>query len=167
MKKLSTGLFAAAIACSAGASALAANSGPKLVPGVYASTGQVASNNGSATCQAVNLTTGAANNSILHYTGAGKTGLTIYVPASGLLELCSGFPATPTGGLNGFSATAQCAIYSINGNVPPEPVNFSFTSTPTDADSAVGTTTISIPATDPVGGGCTATVNTTIVRTGK
>ena len=167
MKKLSTGLFAVAVACSAvSASALAA-AAPKLVAGVYASTGQVASNNGSANCQAVNLTTGAANDSIVHYTGAGKAGFTIYVPASGLLELCSGFPDIPAGGLNGFSANAQCAIYSINGNVPPETVNFSFTSTTTDADSAVGTTTITIPATDPVGGGCTATVNTTIVRTGK
>ena len=168
MNKLSTGLVAVGLACVGGAlSANAATAATVLTPGIYASTGQVASSNGAANCGAVNLTTGTTNDSILHYPGAGKAGLTIYVPAAGLLELCSKFPAVPAGGLNGFSANAQCAIYSINGNIPAETVNFSFTSTTTDVNSGVGTTTITIPATDPVGGGCTATVNTTIVRTGK
>ncbi len=143
-----------------------ANAAPKLSAGIYASTGQVASNNGAATCSAVGLTTGAANNSVLTYPGSGK-GLTIYVPGAGLLQLCSGFPSVPKKGLDGFKATASCAIYSINGNAPAESVNFSFTSTVTDASSGVGTTTISIPLTSPIGAGCTATVNTTIVRAGK
>lgn len=166
MKKSSIGFLAVAAACSVGASAFAA-AAPKLATGLYATTGQVASNNGSPNCSAVNLTTGAANDSVLKYPGEGKAGLTVYVPGSGLLQLCNGFPAVPAGGLNGFSATASCAIYTINGNVPAQPVTFSFTSTTTDADSAVGTTTVAIPATDAVGGGCTATINTTIVRTGK
>ena len=144
-------------------SAQAAN----LVKGVYASTGSVASNNGSPNCAAVGLSQGAANISVLSYPGAGKKGLTIYVPGAGLLQLCSGFAAVPAGGLNNFSSPASCAIYSINGNAPAETVNFSFTSTVTDANSGVGTTTIAIPATSPIGSGCTATVNTTIVRSGK
>ena len=168
MNKVSIGFAAVGVACMGGAaSANAATAAPVLVAGIYASTGQVASNNGSANCSAVNLTTGAANDSILTYPGAGKAGLVIHVPASGLLETCTGFAAVPSGGLNGFSSSAKCAIYSINGNVPAQPVNFSFTSTTTDANAGVGTTTISIPATDAVGGGCTATVNVTTVRTGK
>ena len=138
----------------------------KLTAGIYASTGTVASNNGSANCAAVGLSTGAANNSVLSYPGTGK-GLAIYVPGSGLLQLCSGFPSVPAKGLNGFKATASCAIYSINGNAPAEPVDFAFTSTATDVNSGVGTTTISIPTTSPIGSGCSAVVNTTIVRTGK
>ncbi len=150
------GLFTAAAAQAAGLNA-----------GQYQSTGTVASNNGSANCAAVGFTKGAANNSIVTYPGTGKLGFEIYVPASGLLQLCSNFPAVPAGGINNFSAAAKCAIYSINGNLPAQTVNFSFTNTVTNANSGVGTTTISIPVTDAVGGGCTATVNTTIVRVGK
>ena len=144
-----------------------ASAATNLTPGQYASTGTVASNNGSPNCAAVGLTSGAANNSVITFPGNGKPGFTLYVPLSGTLELCTGFGNVPAGGLNGFSATASCAIDTLNGNIPAQPVNFSFTSTVTDKNSAIGTTTVAIPATNTVGGGCTAKVNTTIVRTGK
>jgi hypothetical protein len=140
---------------------------PVLVAGIYTSTGQVASNNGSAGCNAVGLTANAPNNSVINYPGASKAGFVLYVPSAGALQLCTGFKAIPAGGLNGFSSNASCAIYSVNGNIPAETVNFAFKATTTSANSGVGTTTVTIPATAPIGGGCTATVNTTIVRSGK
>ncbi len=147
--------------------ATAATAAPVLVAGIYASTGQVASNNGSAACAAVGLSANAANLSVINYPGASKAGFTLYVPSAGLLQLCTGFKAIPAGGLNGYSSNASCAIYSVNGNIPAETVNFSFKATTTNANSGVGTTTVTIPATAPVGGGCTATINTSIVRSGK
>ena len=155
--------IAAALTVTAGAASAAT-----LAAGQYSSVGIVASNNGSPNCAAVGLNTNAAVTSFLKYPGAGKTGFTIYtVPFGGGLQLCTGFPAVPAGGINGFSATAKCAIDSIGGNVPAQPVNFTFTNTVTDANSGVGTTQVSIPASDAVGGGCNATIDTTIVRTGK
>ena len=164
MNNVILGLAAAGFAF-VGATANAAT--PVLTAGQYASTGTVASNNGSANCGAVGLTQGAANDSVITFPGDGKAGFTLYVPLSGTIELCTGFGTVPAGGLNGFSATASCAITTLNGSIPAQPVKFSFTSTVTDKNSAIGTTTVAIPATDAVGGGCTATVNTTIVRTGK
>lgn len=136
-----------------------------LAAGLYNSTGTVASAN--SNCAAVGLTAGATNNSVLEYPGAGKTGLEIWVPSGGVLQQCTGFSAVPAGGLNGFSSSSQCAIYSINGNVPAATVTFSFTSSVTSPNSGVGTTTISISDTAPVGAGCVATVDTAIVRSGK
>ena len=144
-----------------------ANAATVLTAGQYASTGKVASNNGSANCAAVGLSSGAAILSVLTFPGDGKSGFAIYTGGGGLLQLCNSFPAVPAGGLNGFSATAKCAIDSLNGSVPAQPVNFAFTSTVTDKNSGIGTTTVSIPATNSVGGGCMATIDTTIVRTGK
>ena len=164
MKNTILSLAAAGLAF-VGATATA--SAAALTPGQYASTGTVASNNGSANCSAVGLTPGAANDSIITFPGNGKAGFTLYVPLSGTIELCTGFGTIPASGLDGFSATASCAISTLNGNVPAQPVKFSFTSSVTDKNSAIGTTTVAIPATDAVGGGCTATVDTTIVRTGK
>ncbi len=165
MNKFTLGLSAAALVCAGVASANAA--APVLVAGIYASTGSVTSTNGSSNCAAAGLTNGSPNTSVLDYPGAGKTGLRLYVPAAGLLQLCTGFTAIPAGGLNGYSSNAKCAIYSVNGNIPAENVNFSFKATTADANSGVGSTTIAIPATSPVGGGCTAVVTTSIVRTGK
>ncbi len=166
MKNTMLGLAAASFAI-VGAAASAGAATPVLTIGQYASTGTVASNNGSANCTAVGLTKGAANDSVITFPGDGKAGFTLYVPLSGTLELCTGFGTVPAGGLNGFSATANCAIDTINGSIPAQPVKFSFTSTVTDKNSSIGTTTVAIPATNTVGGGCTATVDTTIVRTGK
>jgi hypothetical protein len=157
-------IFAAAAGLLVSASAQAAVT---LTAGQYQSTGTVASNNGSANCAAVGLTKGAANNAIVTYPGAGKTGFELYVPSSGLIQLCLDFPAVPAGGINNFSATAKCAIDSINGDLPAQTVDFKFTNTVVNANSGIGTTTITIPATDAVGGGCSAVVDTTIVRVGK
>ncbi len=161
MQKMFGGVIAATVMLAGATVANAATN----VAGLYASYGTVAT--ATSQCSAVGLAQGAGNFSEITFPGDGKTGLTIYSPASGLLQLCNKFPAVPAGGLNGFSAKASCAIYSINGNIPAESVNFSFKQTPIDANSAVGTTTVTIPAADPVGGGCTATINTTTVRTGK
>jgi hypothetical protein len=81
--------------------------------------------------------------------------------------LCNAFPAVPSTGLNGWSPTPTCRIYTLGGNLPPEPVNFSFTSTTLDKNSGLGQTTISIPTTDPVAPGCQAVVTTTSVGSGK
>ena len=82
-----------------------------LAAGQYTSVGFVASDNGSPNCAAVGLTKGSSVVSVVKYPGVAKTGFTIYsVPFGGGLQLCSGFPAVPAAGLNGFSATAQCAI---------------------------------------------------------
>ena len=162
MQKMFGGVIAASVMLAGVTAANAATN----VAGIYASYGSVSS--ATSQCSSVGLQQGALPLNYVTYPGGGKKGLTIYTPTSGgLLQLCNGFPAVPAGGLNGFSANAQCAIYSINGNIPAETVNFSFKQTPSDANSAVGTTTVTIPVTDPVGGGCTATINTTTVRTGK
>jgi len=163
MRKYSTtlavaGLVLAGSAASANAASLAA--------ATYASIGMVTASNG-ANCGQIGLTQGASSNSFVNYPGATKTGLTIYTPGPGNLQLCTGFPAVPAGGLNGFNASANCGIYTVNGNAPPALVAFNFTSTVIDAKSAVGTTTVAIPVTAVLGAGCTATITNTIVRTGK
>jgi hypothetical protein len=141
-----------------------AASAAALAVGQYLTTGTVTS--ATSQCSAVGLSANAANDSVLTYPGAGKTGLTIYVPGSGVLQLCSGFPAVPTTGLTNFSATGKCAIYSTNGTIPAQPVTFDFKTTVINAFSSIGTTTISIPTTDTLGGGCTATVSTSTVFSG-
>jgi hypothetical protein len=135
-----------------------------LTAGQYSTIGTVTS--ATSQCSAVGLAANAANDSILTYPGAGKTGLTIYVPTPGVLQLCTGFPAVPAAGLSSFTAAGKCAIYSTSGDIPAQPVDFTFKSTAINAFSAVGTTTISIPATDTIGGGCKAVVSTTTVFTG-
>jgi hypothetical protein len=135
-----------------------------LAVGQYANTGTVAT--ATSQCSAVGLAAGAANLSELTYPGAGKTGLALYVPASGSLQLCTGFAAVPSTGLTNFSSAAKCGIYTLNGNIPPQTVNFTFKSTVINAFSSIGVTTISIPASDTIGGGCVATVDTTAVFTG-
>lgn len=135
-----------------------------LTTGIYASTGTVASAN--SNCAAVGIAAGGSNNSVLKYPGAGAAGLEIWNPAGGVLQQCLNFKAVPAGGLNGFTSASKCAIYSINGNVPAATVTFSFTSTPTSTNSAVGTTTLTIASNAPVGAGCVATIDTAIVRSG-
>jgi hypothetical protein len=141
-------------------------SADNLKPGFYTSTGTVASNNGNASCAQVGLTPGAANNSVLYFPGDKKTGLTIYVPLSGEEELCNGFPAVPKAGLNGFSATAQCTVYTLNGNLPAAAVTFAFTATVNDVYSSIGTDTVTISNDAVVGAGCSAVVDTTTVFSG-
>jgi hypothetical protein len=137
-----------------------------LTKGFYSSIGTVSSAN--AACASIGLVAGASNNSNFYYPGAGKKGFTLYVPPSGgILQLCSGFPAVPSGGLNGWSANPTCTIYTAGGNLPAEPVGFAFTSVQTDANSALGQTTINIPATDPVAPGCSAVVTTTTIGSGS
>ena len=163
MSRFVFGLAAAGLVLAAGTANAAA---PALIAGIYESTGQVASNNGSSACAAVGLSANAPNLSVINYPGAGKTGFTLYVPSAGLLQVCTGFKAIPAGGLNGYSSNASCAIYSVNGNIPAEVVNFAFTSTTANSQSGVGVTTVTIPTTAPIGGGCKAKINTSIVRAG-
>ena len=137
-----------------------------LSAGQYDSYGSVTSNNGASTCAGAGLSQGSTVISALTYPGIGKTGFTLYtVPGPGIIQLCTKFPAIPAGGLNGFKASGTCTVYLTSGTVPPSSVSFSFTGKVTDAKSSVGTTTVTIPATSAVGAGCTATLNTTIVRT--
>ena len=138
---------------------------PKLAAGLYTSEGIVQS--ATSQCSAVGLSQGAGNFSIVKYPGEGKTGLTIYTPVGGILQLCTGFAAVPAGGLGSFTSNAKCTTYEESTTIPAETVNFAFTSTVEDANSAVGTTTVTIPVTAGLGGGCTAKINTTIVRSGK
>jgi hypothetical protein len=138
-----------------------------MTAGFYSSTGTVASNNGNSNCAAVGLVPGAANNSVLNFPGDGNPGLTIYVPLSGTEELCNGFPNVPAGGLNGFNASSDCVIYTAGGAIPTPNVQFQFTSIGVDNYSAIGTTTVTIPANAPIGGGCSATVETTTVYSGN
>ncbi len=158
MHKLFGGIFAASVALSGVANAAG------MTAGLYGSYGVVAS--ATSQCSAVGLSQGSGNFSEFKFPGDGKSGFTLYTPAFGILQLCSGFAAIPAGGLNGYTSNAQCATFGSL-TLPAETVNFKFTSTMTDANSGVGSTTITIPAADPVGGGCTATVNTAVVRTGK
>ena len=145
-----------------------ATAAPVLTAGLYTSAGVVTQDNGNANCSAVGLTKNSFVTSVLQYPGESKTGLFLYtIPLPGVVQLCVGFPAVPAGGLNNFSATAKCEVVSSGGTVPPSPVNFSFTSTVVNGNSAVGSTTVTIPASDPVGGGCMATISTTLVRSGK
>lgn len=160
MSRMTVALVAASLMAVAGV-ANAAN----LSAGIYNSQGYVVS--ATSQCSAVGLSQGAGNFSIFRYPGASKSGFTLYSPAFGVLQLCSGFSAVPAGGLNGYNSNASCTTYSAGGTIPAETVNFAFTATTTDANSGVGTTTITIPANAPVGGGCTATVNTAVVRSGK
>ncbi len=173
----------------AGTAAAAAAGTILNVAGNYKSTGTVVSTNSDPTaspnpganCAALGLVAGNSNNSVFHYPGPNNTGFSLYVGksdyASGAvttaLQLCNGFPAVPAAGLNGWTPSATCAI-SVSGNggaVTNLPgtmgVNFAFTSTTQNANTSIGTTTISIPTTAPVGGGCTATVSTVAVRVGK
>ena len=159
VQKLMIGVFSASVALTGVANAA------DLVAGLYGSYGAVAS--ATSQCSAVGLSQGSGNFAELKYPGNGNSGLIIYTPAFGILQRCVGFAPVPAGGLNGYSSNASCATYSSGGNLPAEKVNFSFTSTTTDANSSYGTTTITIPASDPVGGGCTATINAAVVRTGK
>jgi hypothetical protein len=161
MKNIYTTMSALMLAAGFATSASAAVA---LTAGQYSTVGTVTS--ATSQCSAVGLAANAANNSVLTYPGAGKTGLTIYVPTPGVLQLCTGFPAVPAAGLSSFTAAGKCAIYSTSGDIPAQPVDFTFKSTAINAFSAVGTTTISIPATDTIGGGCKAVVSTTTVFTG-
>jgi hypothetical protein len=134
--------------------------------GFYSSTGTVSSAN--SACASLGLVAGNANNSVFYYPGAGKSGFTLYVPAGGgVLQLCNAFPTVPSTGLNGWSPTPTCQIFTLGGNLPAEPVNFTFASTTLDKNSGLGQTTISIPDSDPVAPGCQATVTTTTVGSGK
>jgi hypothetical protein len=137
-----------------------------MTAGFYSSTGTVASNNGNSNCSAIGLVPGAANDSVLNFPGDGNAGLTIYVPLSGTEQLCNSFPNVPSGGLNNFNATSNCVIYTANGAIPTAGVQFSFTSIVVDNYSAIGTTTVTIPANAPIGGGCSAVVDTTTVYSG-
>lgn len=157
-------IAAAALMVSAGV-AIAA---PAQVPGIYTSAGIVTQDNGASSCSSVGLTKNSFVSSVLSYPGAGKTGLTLYtIPLPGVLQLCTGFAAVPAGGLNNFTSNASCQVTSTSGSIPAETVNFSFTATAANANSGVGTTTVTIPSLDPVGGGCTATISNTLVRSGK
>ena len=158
MHRLFGGAFAASIAFSGMASAAG------MTPGLYGSYGVVSQ--ATSQCSAVGLSQGSGNFSEFKFPGDGKAGFTLYTPSFGVLQLCNGFAAVPAGGLNGYTSNAQCTTYGTV-SFPAETVNFKFTSTMTDANSGVGSTTVTIPVTDPVGGGCTATVNTAVVRTGK
>ena len=163
MNKIVLGLAAAGLMA---ASAASAQTAPSLLKGEYKSTGQVASNNGNANCAAVGLSPGASNISRIVYPGAGVIGFLLYVPAAGGLQLCNRFPATPTTGLNGWAVNGLCGVSGLAGSIPAQKVNFSFTSTATDANSAYGTTTVSIPTTNTVGGGCQATIYVSLVASG-
>jgi hypothetical protein len=188
---LNSALLASAVLV-AGATAASAQT-VVATPGLYQSTGTVVSTNNNPTaspnpganCATLGLVPGASNNSIFSYPGAGKLGFSLYVPRSSastatgslvvstLLQLCNGFPATPTTGLNGWAPTATCDIYvSGNGATPvtlpiTHGVTFAFVSATEDANTAIGTTTITIPSTAAVGAGCQAVVSTVTTRTGK
>jgi hypothetical protein len=137
-----------------------------LTKGFYSSIGTVTSAN--AACASIGLVAGSTSNSNFFYPGAGAKGFTIYVPpGGGILQLCTKFPAVPSGGLNGWSANPTCTIYTEGGDLPAEKVNFAFTSVQTDANSALGQTTLTIPAADPVAGGCSAVVTTTTIGSGS
>ena len=89
------------------------------------------------------------------------------MPFAGALQLCNTFATVPAGGLNGYTSVAQCSLSGLNGSVPPQPVTFQFSTTTTDANTAYGTTSVSIPNTNILGAGCIATIATSIVRSGK
>jgi hypothetical protein len=135
-----------------------------LSTATYRSVGNVVADNGK--CGAVGLVKGDTVFNLLVYPGVSRTGFYLYTPGGGALQLCDRYPATPATGLNGWNVTAQCAIDTVNGDVKAQPVMFSFTSTTEDANTAIGTTTVSIPTTNSVGGGCVATVATTLIVSG-
>jgi len=159
MNKFILGLAAAGTLASAHASAAT------LAAGIFASTGKVVQDNGNPNCGQVFLTKDSLNNSVIVYPGANKPGFTLYVPFAGALQLCNSYANIPAGGLNGYTSDAQCAL--IPAPVPAQTVNFQFTLTTTDANTGYGTTTVSIPAGNILGGGCVATIATSIVRSGK
>ena len=166
MSNIRTALAALAI-CGAVQTAKAA--GPALGAGFYASKSVVASNNGASSCNAVGLAQDAAVVSELAYPGDGKTGLTDYTSPNGsvLLEACRGFAAIPATGLDGFSSTATCSFTTTQSAYAESGVSFAFTAKTIDQNASIGTTTISYPSTAGIGAGCTASLNTTLVRTGR
>jgi len=163
MNKFVLGLAAAGLMA---ASAASAQTPPSLLKGEYKSTGKVASDNGNTNCAAVGLTTGTPNLSRIVYPGPSAIGFLLYVPAPGGLQVCNRFPATPASGLANWTVTGKCSVAGLGGTIPGQNVTFTFSSTTTDSNSAYGSTSVSIPAANTVGGGCQATIATTLVVSG-
>ncbi len=148
----------------AGLVAGAAHAQVVLATGTYKSIGTVASDNGK--CMAAGLVAGSKSNSRFSYPGVSRTGFNLYTPASGFLQLCNRFPAVPATGLDGWTVTAQCAVDTVNGDIKAQPVTFTFHTTIEDKNTGIGSTTVSIPASDTVSPGCVATVATTTIVSG-
>ena len=143
-----------------------------LIPSFYSASSFVRS--ATPQCSSLGLSSGHTFNFSFYYPGKNNNGLILYYSASGILQICNVLSAVPAGGLSGFSSEASCTTHSVSGDLPSETIGLSFTGVQTDnagvgsdGYSGVGTLTFVIPASAGSGGGCTAVLNTAVVRTGE
>ena len=162
--RLLFGLAAAGLFATA--TAQATTTTPVLVAGIYATNGIVTAVNNTAECGSAFIGLGGPVTSTIVYV-PGKIGSTLSTygafNAGGYVQHCTfGAAFAFNGAYNGTCTTVAAG----SPNAAPIVVPFTLTSTPIDTHTAIGSATLSIPASASAGAGCVATVATVLVYTG-